>query len=64
MPPSNQSAVGAAAVRQAYDAVFKAIKLDLKFTVAEVVQVAPDWAFARTNFCRHAHSQRDRWEKR
>jgi uncharacterized protein (TIGR02246 family) len=49
MPPSNQSAVGAAAVWQAYDAVFKAIKLDLKFTVAEVVQVAPDWAFARTN---------------
>ncbi len=49
MPPSNQSAVGAAAVRQAYDAVFKAIKLNLKFTVAEVVQVAPNWAFARTN---------------
>src|SRR5437868_11211421 len=49
MPPSNQSAVGAAAVRQAYDAVFAAIKLNLKFTVAEVVQVAPGWAFARTN---------------
>src|SRR3954471_12326658 len=49
LPPNKQSAVGAAAVRQAYDAVFKAIKLDLKFTVAEVVQVAPDWAFARTN---------------
>ena len=49
MPPNNQPAVGAAAVRQAYDAVFTAIKLNLKFTVAEVVQVAPDWAFARTN---------------
>jgi uncharacterized protein (TIGR02246 family) len=49
MPPNNQSAVGAAAVRQAYDAVFKAIKLDLKFTVAEIVLVAPNWAFARTN---------------
>ena len=49
MPPNNQPAVGTAAVRQAYDAVFKAIKLNLKFTVAEVVQVAPDWAFARTN---------------
>ena len=49
MPPNNQPAVGAAAVRQAYDAVFNAIKLNLKFTVAEVVQVAPDWAFARTN---------------
>jgi len=49
MPPNNQPAVGAAAIRQAYDAVFKAIKLSLKFTVAEVVQVAPNWAFARTN---------------
>jgi uncharacterized protein (TIGR02246 family) len=49
MPPSNPSAVGAAAVRQAYDAVFKAIKLNVKFTVAEVVRVAPNWAFARTN---------------
>lgn len=49
MPPNNPSAVGAAAVRQAYDAVFKAIKLNLKFTVAEVVQTAPNWAFARTN---------------
>ena len=29
--------------------MFKAIKLNLKFTVAEVVQVAPNWAFARTN---------------
>jgi uncharacterized protein (TIGR02246 family) len=49
MPPNNQSAVGTAAVRQAYDAVFKTIKPNLKFTVAEVVQVAPNWAFARTN---------------
>ena len=49
MPPNSQPAVGAAAVRQAYDAVFNAIKLNLKFTVAEVVQVAPEWAFARTN---------------
>jgi ketosteroid isomerase-like protein len=48
MPPNNHSAVGAAAVRQAYDAVFTAIKLDLKFTVAEVVQMAPNWALART----------------
>src|SRR2546421_3789690 len=51
MPPNNQPAVGAAAVRQAYDAVCKAIKLDLKFTVAEAVHVAPDWAVARTKSC-------------
>jgi uncharacterized protein (TIGR02246 family) len=49
MPPYSQSAIGAAAVRQAYDAVFKAIKLSVKFNLAEIVAVAPDWAFARTN---------------
>ena len=31
MPPFSQSAVGAAAVRKAYDAVFKAITLSVKF---------------------------------
>ena len=41
MPPYSQSAVGAAAVRQAYDAVFKAIKLSVKFSVAEVVEWIP-----------------------
>ena len=49
MPPYSKSAIGAAAVRQAYDAVFKAIKLSVKFDVAEVVELAPNWAFARTN---------------
>jgi uncharacterized protein (TIGR02246 family) len=49
MPPYSQSAIGAAAVRQAYDAVFKAIKLSVKFNVAEIVEIAADWAFARTN---------------
>jgi uncharacterized protein (TIGR02246 family) len=43
------SSVGADTVRKAYDAVFKAIKLTVKFNVAEVVEVAPNWAFARTN---------------
>jgi uncharacterized protein (TIGR02246 family) len=49
MPPYSQSAIGAAAVRQAYDAVFKAIKLSVKFNIAEVIEIAPDWVFARTN---------------
>ena len=49
MPPYSQSAVGAAAVRKAYDAVFKAIKLSVKFNVTEVVEMAPNWVFARTN---------------
>jgi uncharacterized protein (TIGR02246 family) len=49
MPQHSQSAVGAADVRQAYDAVFRAIKLSVTFKVAEVVVMSPDWAFARTN---------------
>jgi uncharacterized protein (TIGR02246 family) len=49
MPQHSPSAVGAAEVRKAYDAVFKTIKLQVKFKVAEVVVMSPDWAFARTN---------------
>jgi uncharacterized protein (TIGR02246 family) len=49
MPPNNHSAVGKAAVRMAYDAVFKAITLHVKFTIAEVVVISPEWAFVRTN---------------
>jgi uncharacterized protein (TIGR02246 family) len=49
MPPYSQSAVGSAPVRKAYDAVFKAITLNVKFTIAEIVELSPDWAFARTN---------------
>jgi uncharacterized protein (TIGR02246 family) len=49
MPPYSPSAVGSEAVRKAYDAVFKAITLNVKFTIAEIVELAPDWAFARTN---------------
>jgi uncharacterized protein (TIGR02246 family) len=49
MPPLNQSAVGEAAVRKAYDAVFKAITLNVKFTIAELVVMSPEWAFVRTN---------------
>jgi uncharacterized protein (TIGR02246 family) len=49
MPPYSQSAVGLAAVRTAYDAVFKAITLNVKFAIAEIVEVGPGWAFARTN---------------
>jgi uncharacterized protein (TIGR02246 family) len=49
MVPNNPSAVGKVAVRQAYDAVFKAIRLKVKFTVDELVVMAPQWAFVRTN---------------
>jgi uncharacterized protein (TIGR02246 family) len=49
MPQNSPSSVGAQAVRRAYDAVFNAIKLTVKFDVAEIHQIAPEWAFARTN---------------
>lgn len=49
MPAFSPSAVGADAVRQAYDAVFGAIRLAVKFDIVEIVQVAPEWGFARTN---------------
>jgi uncharacterized protein (TIGR02246 family) len=49
MPQNSPSSVGEQAVRKAYDAVFNAIKLNVKFDIAEIHQLAPDWAFARTN---------------
>jgi uncharacterized protein (TIGR02246 family) len=49
MPPYSQSAVGTAEVKAAYDKVFKTITLHVKFTIDEIVQMAPDWAFVRTN---------------
>ena len=49
MPQNSPSSVGTAAVRKAYDAVFSAITLTVKFDVAEVRQLAGNWAFARTN---------------
>jgi uncharacterized protein (TIGR02246 family) len=49
MAPNNQSAVGKASVQQAYDAVFKAITLKVKFTIAELVVMSPRWALVRTN---------------
>jgi len=49
MAPNNPSAVGKAALRQAYDAVFKAITLKVNFSIAELVVTSPQWAYARTN---------------
>jgi uncharacterized protein (TIGR02246 family) len=49
MPQNRPSSVGADEVRRAYDAVFKTIQLTVKFNVAEIVEVAPSWVFARTN---------------
>jgi uncharacterized protein (TIGR02246 family) len=49
MPPYSPSAVGLAAIRKAYNAVFAAIRLTVKFDTAEIVEMSPDWVFARTN---------------
>jgi len=49
MPQNSPSSVGAEEVRRAYEAVFRTIKLTVKFNVAEVVEMAPNWIFARTN---------------
>jgi uncharacterized protein (TIGR02246 family) len=49
MPPYSQSAVGKEAVRKAYDKVFQELNFDVRFTVAELVVMAPGWAFVRTN---------------
>jgi uncharacterized protein (TIGR02246 family) len=49
MPPFSGSAVGKAAVREAYAKVFETITLHVKFTIAEIVLMSPTWAFVRTN---------------
>jgi uncharacterized protein (TIGR02246 family) len=49
MAPYSPSFIGKEAVRQAYDAVFDELKFDVTFNVAEVVVMAPRWAYVRTN---------------
>jgi uncharacterized protein (TIGR02246 family) len=49
MPQHFPSSVGTEAVRKAYDGVFATITLKVNFEIAEVRQLAPEWAMARTN---------------
>jgi uncharacterized protein (TIGR02246 family) len=49
MPQNFGSSIGVNAVRRAYDTVFGAIRLSVKFAVQEVKQLAPEWVMARTN---------------
>ena len=49
MPPYSQSAVGRFAIEKAYDAVFNELRFNVKFTIAELVVMAPTWAYVRTN---------------
>ena len=49
MAPNSQPTVGGDAVRGAYNGIFQIVTFDTELTVEEVVQVAPNWAFARTS---------------
>lgn len=49
MAPNNPSAIGLDALRGVYSGIFQAITFETELTVQEIVQVAPDWAFVRTN---------------
>src|SRR5580693_9102208 len=49
MPQHSLASVGTEAVRKAYEAVFAAITLTVKFEIAERRQIAADWVLARTN---------------
>jgi len=48
MAQHNSPAVGIDAVKAAYQAVFNAIKLNIKFDINEIEVISDDWAFART----------------
>ena len=49
MPQHSFASVGTEAVRKAYEAVFAAITLTVKFEIDELRQIAADWVLARTN---------------
>ena len=49
MAPYSQSYIGKNAVKRAYDQVFNELKFNVKFNIAEVVQMSPRWAYVRTN---------------
>ena len=49
MAQHNPSAVGSQQVEASYTAVFNAIDLNVEFDIVEIVVIADNWAFARTN---------------
>jgi len=49
MPPNQPSVVGKAAIHNVYAGGAKALAFNVKFDIAEVVQVAPSWGFVRSN---------------
>ncbi len=49
LPQYKPSQIGAGNIRKAYQSIFKAITLDIKFKLEEIKHLAPNWAFARSN---------------
>lgn len=48
MAPGYQPSVGKDALKSSYERIFAAIRLDIDFSIDEIVVVNNDWAFART----------------
>lgn len=48
MPQYSMPAAGRQAVRESYERVFGAIRLNVRFDIDEVKILSPDWAYART----------------
>lgn len=48
MAQESPSCVGAAAIRAVYEGMFGAIALAIRFEIAEIRQLAPDWAILRS----------------
>lgn len=48
MAPGYQPSVGKEALKSSYERIFSTIKLDIDFSIDEIVIMDKDWAFART----------------
>ena len=48
MAPFGPPSIGRAALETAYEGFFREMAFDVRFDVAEVVVMAPGWAYART----------------
>jgi uncharacterized protein (TIGR02246 family) len=48
MAPGSQPAVGLEALRSSYKRIFSTIKLEIEFSIDEIVVMDSEWAFART----------------
>jgi uncharacterized protein (TIGR02246 family) len=48
MAPGSQPAVGSEALRSSYKRIFSTIKLEIEFSIDEIIVMDCEWAFART----------------